>query len=208
MFNNVFFRSSGTQAILDILHRQKPDTVVLPENICPSVLTQVLQKFSVALAPVHDHFEPANYEKVIDSKRGKLSIVFVHPFGLPNYQQRAALNDYDVSVIDDYCLADPLEIINDFKHENDASVFSFGYSKFLDFGGGGMAVSNDYISGTHKLPRLIDNYSRTSKKVIPDDIYTGLSDLPISEFTKCDFFREVKILKTNSTSAKSFKDLL
>ena len=99
-----------------------------------------------------------------------------------------------MAVIDDYCLADPVDIIEGCGHEHTECVFSFGYSKFLDFGCGGMIVSNESVPGTNRPPKLIDNYKSINNVRLLDDMYIGLADLSLSQFKASSFFTALKLI--------------
>lgn len=205
---NVYFKSSGTKAILDILQRHNPETVILPANICPSVLTQVVKTYAVILAQVDNHFKPANYIEAVNRCKGTVSVVFVHPFGVHHKKERDTLNYCNVSVIDDYCLSDPVAIIEDNVNDDNDYVFSFGYSKVLDFGGGGAVLSKQKVPGTNKILNLIDNYALKTSISRSQSSFLDKSDLSLSTFKCLDYFIKLKnIHKKRLTHQKNISDI-
>jgi hypothetical protein len=181
---NVTAYKSGTDAIMYQLEVFDINTVIIPQNLCPEVALRISNSYKIVFAPVLDHFEPANYRSVLPLHFDKVAILFVHPYGIYRELERNQISNFCDFIIDDCCLCDPLAILQSHVKNERSYVFSFGYSKVLDFGNGGLLVAPK--SGGVSCMKLRLPFKMYGVSVPEGTDYDGTMSL--STFVKIPFF--------------------
>jgi len=128
------------------LSKEKP--FILPSNICPIVIAT----FKKAKVPfifidiclkTFEMNKDILLKKIKDKPDGYGGLLWLRPYGLNKnnkklFQAIKKINN-NIFIIDDCCLSIPRF---SFDNNQDLSLFSTGYSKYVDFGWGGFGVLN------------------------------------------------------------------
>lgn len=144
--------SSGSAAIICALNTLgiPPDSdVIIPSICCPAVL------FAINLAGFHPIISDVNRDdfcmgvdeiKEVITNKTRV-IIAVHAYGryCPIDEIESFAKDKDLFLIEDACLGlGGMYHGMPFGGFGDVSIFSFGYDKIIDVGGGGALVTNNY----------------------------------------------------------------
>ena len=167
---------SGTAAIISALIASRiPENseVILPSICCPAVFFAVSNAgFCPIIADVSkENFCMGENDILNAATKDTKAIIAVHSYGryckIQNIQELASKNNW--FLIEDACLA----LGGKFKGKalgsfGDVSIFSFGYDKIIDVGGGG-AILTDNSDLHEKCKRFLDNnkffvYKNSAKK--------------------------------------------
>lgn len=161
------FVSSGTAAIeiaLEFLDVASGDQVVVPDNVCPSVVDAIIKVGSQPVfAPTGPSLVP-DVDDVINAITPRTkAIICVHLYGLPfAIEELRSRLDHSIALIED--AAQTLGPINrdwSIGQHADVVVTSFGATKPVSLGFGGALFGNDPI--IPDLVRRVKERSRHSK---------------------------------------------
>lgn len=134
--------------------------VLVPGNICPIVLATLYKsRANIIVVDLSEH----NYLMDLVQVRGALSslagasasLLFVRTYGFLDNQNDsfvALKNEFrNLSIIDDRCLCPPEFDESKLSSAVDLTLFSTGYSKFVELGRGGVGFTRrDTVSQTNK----------------------------------------------------------
>lgn len=196
---NISAFNSGTDAIMYQLKCLDVDTIIVPQNLCPTVMARLSRNYDLILAQVRDHFEPADYAAAVPVSCDKTAVLFVHPYGIYKEHERNLIVNLCHTIIDDCCLCDPVAILRYHVKKGRRYIFSFGYSKVLDFGGGGLLISPELpVTSAEKL-MLPQNYYGISAPEGTE--FSGTISMP--EFVKTPFFSWLVIISNARTKHRN-----
>lgn len=140
--------------------RQNGGRYLLPANICPVVpLTFRLAEVDFEFVDIDSKTLCIDEEECLSLVRKGLyqGLVFVHTYGTQYNPQLffRRLKSFGDSfhIVDDKCLCEPVFTIP--QTEADLTIFSTGYAKYVDLGGGGFGFLRDGFGlSTESLPFL------------------------------------------------------
>jgi len=183
--------------------KQYPGRYLLPANVCPVV------PLTLKLAGADLEFVDIDSETLcIDEQRcselvklGKTQgVVFVHTYGTSynpqTFFKKLKKHASDIRIVDDKCLCIP-----DFTLPNtvaDLTLFSTGYAKYVDLGGGGFGflqkgfdLSTDQLmyEGTDIEPFYKEAFAKSEKI---SDLPKGWLDARVSEGEKAGYRQKVE----------------
>lgn len=150
------FGARATYILYNFIRTVKKDLegkkVILPANICPIVpVTLMKAGINYLFFDISTETRSLMKEEVLDAIANEPvgGIVYVRTYGDVSYEedffQKIKEIDQDIYLIDDRCLCIPSfdsSIISDFA---DLTLYSTGYSKFVDIGHGGFGYLNPEI---------------------------------------------------------------
>jgi len=204
----VNLHSSGTDAIITILKSKNIKAVIVAQDMCPEVIFKLIQSdFNVILAPVYSISSVAAYgetylKETLENPLLNVCILFSHPYGIYSENKLILLmdmlRDADL-IISDCCLCNPIAIIEKFSlPETIPVVFSFGYSKVIDLGGGGLSLTDNKIKTD--MPSITKNISRHGHEY---KLKASFSNQNIDHFLKNDIYKALAELSANLNNKKS-----
>jgi dTDP-4-amino-4,6-dideoxygalactose transaminase len=160
----------GLYSIFSLLKRLNAgEKVLFTSNTCASPVYACLY---AGLTPVFSDISMDDYlmdyaktERIIEIERGNLAaVVYIYTFGHTSddiLKIREVSHKYNIPVIEDVAQAFGASVGNQYAGRlADVSVFSFGYSKQIDAGGGGFVLLNNEIFFSIKdLSETLVNYN-------------------------------------------------
>jgi len=171
-FNRLVFTGRGSTALWAILKSLgKPGRrILIPVNICEIIVPIILQADMIPIYyDVDKNTGISNFDHIVNAKTcNVVALLAVHNFGIPleidkisNWARRQ-----NIFLIEDVCNA----LGAKFNNVNcglwgDASIFSFGYAKIIEYGVGGAAYVKDPVL-REKIINLVsglDIYSQEHK---------------------------------------------
>lgn len=128
--------------------RQYPGVYLVPANVCPVVpLTLCAAGISFEFVDIDEHTLCANKDICIERlyKPGYAGVIYVRTYGFMKDEDDFfdKIHLLGKKVVDDRCLCLPEIIPNDLKA--DMTLYSTGYAKCVDLGGGAFAHLQDGI---------------------------------------------------------------
>ena len=194
--------NSATSAILNFF--QECTEVAVPDNLCRSVANQLSTVCNLRLIETNG-LGTADYMNEIAHMRPGSGLLFIHSYGILDLAKRdkvwAACEKGSIKFIDDFCLIRPRTYFDKslrINNPNYLSITSFGYSKVVDLGAGGLAMGSDdfvknicnekdhILSVLHTNRRLSSNFISYVSKL--DSIRVERS-LPLRKVL-CDIFND------------------
>jgi dTDP-4-amino-4,6-dideoxygalactose transaminase len=175
----ILFEDRASTALYRVLNAIENKKFLLPLNICsivPDTLIKAKKEFE--FVDISLDLLCMNQDTVLQKIRDDNSIegvLFVKTFGIefnaqPFYKKIKEINN-DIFIIDDMCLCIPRF---DYDIENsyaDMSIFSTGYSKYVDIGHGGYGflkykIFNGVFKDKSKVKKFLE-YKRKVVKQLP-----------------------------------------
>ncbi|WP_234495014.1 hypothetical protein [Vibrio maritimus] len=186
-----------------LLSIEKPDVFLVPANVCPIVLATFLKaKVSFRLVDIDQDslcIDLIAVKDILSDSNTTFGLIFVRTFGHTGnceadiVSMKSQYSNLKV-IIDDRCLGIPELDQTRFSEEIDMTLFSTGYSKFVELGYGGFAWLSekyhsryhspqiDYIEDAHEILVRKFNHAIQGRTPFNYDIENWLDDrdLPIS----------------------------
>lgn len=132
-----------------------PHPYLLPANVCPIVRDTLLQAGQTfELVDIAEPSLAIDMEACIERARGRRAghagLIFVRPYGsetdpAPLFRRLKEIQP-DILLIDDKCLCRPDCDAERLTEVADVTLFSTGYAKYADIGGGGFAHLRETIA--------------------------------------------------------------
>jgi len=151
--------------------------ILLPANICPIVpatLHKTETKFKFYDINANDLLPDTNELKsILRNETGISAILYNHSFGIENNPEiifkEIKFIKKDIFIINDCCLLKPK--LNLSETNADLTLFSTGYSKYVDFGKGGFAFLNNRLNYNH----FYSSFDKNNHEILVHDFNTALS---------------------------------
>lgn len=148
---------------------EKPDVFLVPANVCPIVLATFLKaKVAFRLVDIDRDslcIDLMTVRDILSDSNTKFGLIFVRTFGYTGSCEadivsiKSQYSNLEV-LIDDRCLGIPELEQNRFSEDIDMTLFSTGYSKFVELGYGGFAWLSDKYNSRYQSPKI--DYSEDS----------------------------------------------
>mgnify|MGYP005990562715 CR=1 FL=1 len=195
---NIFSRATtGIFSLLKILH-QKNKYFIFPSTICPSpVYASIYSDTKIVFCdvnPKNGNLDIIHLENILKKNKNIYGIFAANMYGNPcNFDAIKNLSKKNsLFLIEDCAQSLGSKYKNKFTGSfGDASIYSFGYSKNIDLGHGGLVLSND------------KNLSNEMEKLSNQTSYTKINHKKISLIYKKKYYTYSK-----NKNTKGFLDFI
>lgn len=212
--------STSLWAILKCITQQnsKISKILIPVNICEIIIPII---YKSGLIPVYYDVDEirgnANLNHIINAYTGNEQILLaVHNFGIPLEIDEISqwAKDNNIFVIEDICNAiGAIYKGTPLGSWGDASIFSFGYAKIIEYGiGGALKIKNKEIGqNVQTVLSELEPYSKMHKNK-NSDIQSQLRDLRKNKemqtpFFYCHLYQEYADYLLYNISDKNIKEI-
>lgn len=207
--------------------RWYPGCYILPANVCPVVpLTFRLANVNFEFVDINEQTLCADEEMCLAFLKQKKydGLVFVHTYGTEynpqNFFRQLKNIKSDFRIIDDKCLCAPDRIVP--QTEADLTLYSTGYAKYVDLGGGALGYLTDELKLSSEYVKYegvdIESFYKNAfhKKEMINEVVEGwldatISDIPVEKYIS-DIGRKLDEIsmhkaKINAIYAEVLKDV-
>lgn len=177
----IAYENRASYILYNIVRKLDPlKKIIIPANVCPIVIATLLKaNKNIELVDISKDTYHMDTNKVINLLKYNPvefdSILFVRTYGAEldfyNFFEQLKSIKKDFFIIDDKCLAPP-EFEVDIKKNVDVTLFSTGYSKYVELGFGGYAFIKD------NFPYVREDliYSEKDHDLLTDDFRNVIND--------------------------------
>lgn len=206
------FVYSGTLAIETILineNIQKGDIVLIPNNVCYRILIAILKVGATPLIvkPENELILSTKDFKIILEKYNVKVILAVHQFGLKvNIKELKEICKNNEIIIEDIAQGWNVKSHDNLGIDSDYIVTSMGKDKPLDFGIGGIILTNNNLYQNMDYNNIISRYNDSSKLIpytLPSNIEFNINKImKMADKRKEDNIEYAKIFIENLKNEK------
>lgn len=206
------FVYSGTLAIETVLineNIQKGDVVLIPNNVCYRVLTAILKVGATPLIikPENELILTTKDFKTVLEKYNVKVILAVHQFGLKvNVKELKEICKNNEIIVEDIAQGWDVKSNTRLGIDSDYIVASMGKDKPLEFGVGGIILTNNSLYKNMDYNNIVSRYSNNSKLIpytLPSNIKFNINKImKIADKKKKSNIEYVKICIENLKNEK------